>query len=173
MPTRRENATKARSMDIVPWYGTYPTPRQRMAKARGQLGMQSGMTIGRLAKVAGMNVETIRYYQRRGLIAEPKKPLGGHRRYSPEVVRQLAFIRRAQQLGFSLEEVKTLLSHANGEGAARTRDLAERKLAVLTARAAELDKMKRQLGKLIEASRRAREGSDPIVDALFAEDDPG
>ena len=133
--------------------------------------MQSGMTIGRLAKVAGMNVETIRYYQRRGLIAEPKKPLGGHRRYPQEVVRQLAFIRRAQQLGFSLEEVKGLLAHADGRGVARTREMAERKLEVLKARASELDKMVASLATLVEASRRARPGRDPIVDALFAEDE--
>ena len=116
--------------------------------------MQSGMTIGRLAKAAGMNVETIRYYQRRGLLDEPRKPLGGHRRYPAQAVRQLAFIRRAQPLGFSREDVKGLLA-----------------LAVLESRAAELDKMKRALGRLVDASRRTRGGSDPLVAALFAEDD--
>ena len=133
--------------------------------------MQSGMTIGRLAKAAGMNVETIRYYQRRGLLDEPRKPLGGHRRYPPQAVRQLAFIRRAQQLGFSLEEVKGLLALADGKHVAETRAIAERKLAVLESRAAELDKMKRALARLVDASRRTRGGSDPLVAALFAEDD--
>lgn len=133
--------------------------------------MHSGMTIGRLAKAAGMNVETIRYYQRRGLIDEPRKPLGGHRRYPPQAVRQLAFIRRAQQLGFSLEEVKGLLALADGKHAAQTREIAERKLEVLDSRAAELDKMRRGLAQLVEASRRARGASDPLVAALFAEDD--
>src|SRR3954468_16785809 len=105
-------------MDIVPWYGIYPTSRVAEAAATGKGRMQSGMTIGRLAKAAGMNVETIRYYQRRGLLEEPKKPLGGHRRYPPQAVRQLAFIRRAQQLGFSLEEVKALLAFSDGHHAA-------------------------------------------------------
>ena len=54
--------------------------------------MQEGVTIGRLAKAAGVNVETIRYYQRRGLIAEPHKPMGGHRRYPSRVMEQIAFV---------------------------------------------------------------------------------
>jgi MerR family mercuric resistance operon transcriptional regulator len=133
--------------------------------------MQSGMTIGRLAKAAAMNVETIRYYQRRGLIEEPKKPMGGHRRYPPQAVRQLAFIRRAQQLGFSLEEVKSLLALADGGHATETRALAEKKLAVLTTRADELARMRRELSRLIEASRRARSGRDPFVEALMADEE--
>ena len=71
--------------------------------------MSETMTIGRLAKAAGVNVETIRYYQRRGLLLEPRKPPGGHRRYSSTVLRQVAFIRSAQQLGFTLEEIGKLL----------------------------------------------------------------
>src|SRR5256885_351248 len=129
------------------------------------------MTIGRLAKAAGINVETIRYYQRRGLIDEPRKPLGGHRRYPADVVRKLAFIRRAQQLGFSLEEVKALMQLAGGQHTRETRDIAEKKSAVLDPRGAQLNRMRRQLGKLIEASRKARSGHDPILEALFAEDE--
>jgi MerR family mercuric resistance operon transcriptional regulator len=130
------------------------------------------MTIGRLAQAAHINVETIRYYQRRGLIDEPRKPLGGHRRYPVEIVRTLAFIRRAQQLGFSLEEVKTLLALSRGRNARATRDLAEKKLELLEGRVEQLNTMRKQLGKLIEASRKARDGQDPIVEALFAEDAP-
>ena len=133
--------------------------------------LQSGMTIGRLAKVAGLNVETIRYYQRRGLIDEPRKPLGGHRRYPADVVRKLAFIRRAQQLGFSLEEVKQLLQLADGRHVRETRELAEKKHETLEARVAQLTKMRRQLARLIEASRKARDGKDPVIDALFSEDE--
>jgi MerR family mercuric resistance operon transcriptional regulator len=131
--------------------------------------MQSGFTIGRLAKAAGMNVETIRYYQRRGLLEEPRKPLGGQRRYPASALRQLAFIRRAQQLGFSLEEVKGLLALADGKRPAESRGIFEKKLAVLALRAAELEKMQKELARLIEASRRTRSGRDPIVDALYAE----
>jgi MerR family mercuric resistance operon transcriptional regulator len=128
------------------------------------------MTIGRLAKAAGLNVETIRYYQRRGLLDEPRKPLGGHRRYAPDAVRTLAFIRRAQQLGFSLEEVKTLLTLARGTNARATRELAEQKYDLLGTRVAQLNRMRKQLERLINASKRARDG-DPLIEALFAEDD--
>ena len=159
-------------LDIVPTYGLYPTARDERALAPGGNELQSGMTIGRLAKAAGINVETIRYYQRRGLIDEPRKPLGGHRRYPLDMVRQLAFIRRAQHLGFSLEEVKTLLQLASTRNARATRDLAERKFELLESRVSQLNKMRRQLGKLIEASRKARDGQDPIVEALFADDEP-
>lgn len=160
-------------MDIVPRYGLYATARDARFEPRRGDELLSGMTIGRLAKAAGINVETIRYYQRRGLIEEPRKPLGGHRRYPPDAVRRLAFIRRAQQLGFSLEEVKTLLRLAAGANSRETRDLAEKKLALLEARVGQLNVMKRQLARLIEASRKARSGQDPIVEALFSEDEPG
>jgi MerR family mercuric resistance operon transcriptional regulator len=134
--------------------------------------LQAGMTIGRLAKAAGLNVETIRYYQRRGLIDEPRKPFGGHRRYPADAVRRLAFIRHAQQLGFSLEEVKVLLKLADGHHARETRELAEKKRELLDARVEQLDRMRKELARLIAASRKARPGKDPLVEALFSEDDP-
>lgn len=64
--------------------------------------MATELTIGKLADAAGVNVETIRYYQRRGLLDEPAKPLGGHRRYPVDMVKRLRFIKRAQALGFTL-----------------------------------------------------------------------
>ena len=67
------------------------------------------LTIGRLAKVADVNIETIRHYQRKGLIVEPEKPLGGFRHYPDTSVDRIRFVKRAQQLGFSLEEIKQLL----------------------------------------------------------------
>jgi MerR family transcriptional regulator, mercuric resistance operon regulatory protein len=68
------------------------------------------MTIGQLAKAAGVNVETIRYYQRVELIAEPPKPETGYRRYSTGILEELLFIRRAKDLGFSLNDIKELLA---------------------------------------------------------------
>src|SRR5260221_11694645 len=82
--------------------------------AKERQGMQEGVTIGRLAKAAAVNVETIRYYQRRGLIAEPNKPIGGHPGYAPGGMEPIAFIPRAQQLGFSLAEVERLMELAHG-----------------------------------------------------------
>lgn len=72
------------------------------------------MTIGTLAKMAGMHVETIRYYQRRGLMAVPEKPYGGIRRYNENALARLHFIRSAQWLGFSLDETSELLKLEDG-----------------------------------------------------------
>ena len=77
------------------------------------------MTIGSLAKAAEINVETIRYYQRLGLMTEPKKPLGGIRRYDDVALARLRFIRRARWLGFSLEKIGELLKLEDGTHATR------------------------------------------------------
>jgi MerR family mercuric resistance operon transcriptional regulator len=128
--------------------------------------MQHGMTIGRLAKAAGVNVETIRYYQRRGLIGEPHKPPGGHRRYPMLVLEQIAFIRRAQQLGFSLAEVKSLLQFSDGKSLKETRAIAENKYANLDLHMAQLNKMRRRLKTLIDRSYKTKSGPCPIIAAL-------
>jgi MerR family mercuric resistance operon transcriptional regulator len=129
--------------------------------------MQEAMTIGRLAKAAGVNVETVRYYQRRGLLREPNKPPGGQRRYSPAVVQQIAFIRRAQQLGFSLEEVRGLMQLAGAAGCADARGIAEQKYESLGARIAQLNSMRRELRRLIAACRRkARGAACPFLEEL-------
>lgn len=135
--------------------------------------MQEGMTIGRLAKAVGEHVETIRYYQRRGLIEEPRKPSSGHRRYAGDTVNRIRFIRRAQQMGFSLEEVKSLLQLSDGKHAREVRQIAERKHELLEARIAQLTGMRKQLKDLIEESkRRGSRGLCPITAALNGED-PG
>src|SRR5438552_468575 len=135
----------------------------------GGLMHGGGMTIGRLANAAGVNVETIRYYQRRGLIDEPVKPPGGQRRYADAIVGRLGFIRRAQQLGFSLEEVKSLLVLAHGTRPADTRQIAERKYAELGRRTQQLNGMRRKLKQLIAKSLKAKPtGPCPIILALSA-----
>ena len=131
--------------------------------------MREGVTIGRLAKAAGVNVETIRYYQRRGLLAEPHKPPGGHRRYPGVVMEQIAFIRRAQQLGFSLAEVKSLMELSGGSNLKATRVIAEKKYANLDLHIAQLTKMRRRLKSLIDKSRKAVKGPCPIIEALSAD----
>ena len=129
--------------------------------------MQQGMTIGRLAKAAGVNVETIRYYQRRGLVSEPHKPQGGQRRYPPGAVERIAFIRRAQQLGFSLAEVKDLLQHTDGRNHRETRRIAERKHASLELHIAQLTRMRKSLKTLIQRSIKAGgKGFCPIIAEL-------
>ncbi|MBW6389824.1 Hg(II)-responsive transcriptional regulator [Billgrantia antri] len=86
------------------------------------------MTIGGLAKAASVHVETIRYYQRRGLLPEPKRPPGGIRRYGAADLARLAFVKNAQQLGFSLAEVSELLCLEDGMHCQEASALAETKL---------------------------------------------
>jgi MerR family transcriptional regulator, mercuric resistance operon regulatory protein len=132
--------------------------------------LPQGMTIGRLAKAAGVNVETVRYYQRRGLITEPGKPQGGQRRYPASALARIAFIRRAQQLGFSLAEVKELLQHSDGRNHHETRRIAERKQASLELHITQLTQMRRRLKALIQRSLKAEgKGLCPIISALAGE----
>ena len=109
----------------------------------------SDMTIGRVAKAAGVNVETIRFYEQQGLVNQPSKPMGSFRRYPPETVLRLGFIKRAQQLGFSLEEIRSLLALEEARSCRETHDLAVKKLHVVEMRLADLSRMRRTLKKLI------------------------
>ena len=92
-----------------------------MVRSQG-VQMTSELTIGRLADEAGVNVETIRYYQRRGLMAEPDKPASGHRRYGPAAIKRVRFIKRAQVLGFTLDEVASMLELDEACACAETRE---------------------------------------------------
>ncbi len=127
--------------------------------------MKPALTIGRLARAAGVNVETIRYYQRRGLIATPRKPPGGIRLYPPESQARLRFIRRAQELGFTLREIRELLALGGGH-CADTRQLAEAHLAKIEQRLRDLGKIRRTLGGLIRRCRTGREPTCPIIETL-------
>jgi MerR family transcriptional regulator, mercuric resistance operon regulatory protein len=131
--------------------------------------MNRVLTIGQLAQAAGVNVETIRYYQRRGLLIEPTKPLGGHRRYPPDAARRLRFIKRAQTLGFTLDEVAGLLALEETQSCRDTRRLAERKLAAIEERLADLARMRRLLkGLIAECESGKRPRSCPIIATLSA-----
>ncbi len=125
------------------------------------------MTIGRLAAAAGVNVETIRHYQRLGLITQPDKPCRGFRRYPPSDVERLKFIRRAQKLGFMLTEIKELLI-LGGQGQCQdVQRLASQKLEAIEQRLHDLERM-RQMLRVLLAQCRAGE-SDPrcaLVEAL-------
>jgi len=128
------------------------------------------LPIGALAQAAGVNVETIRYYQRRGLLAEPEKPVGGHRRYAAPAGKRVKFIKRAQELGFTLEEVKALLRLEDGQSCGETRALAEHKLAIIEERLADLNRMRRLLKNLIaECATGKRPRSCPIIATLSGE----
>ena len=111
--------------------------------------MSSTLTIGGVAGEAGINVETIRFYQRLGLLDEPAKPSGGVRRYGVEFVARLRFIKRAKQLGFSLAEVQRLLVLEDPQSCGKARSLAAEKLALVENRIADLERMRSVLTDLV------------------------
>ena len=129
--------------------------------------MRKAMTIGQLAKAAGVGVETIRYYQRRGLLATPSRPSGGQRHYAETMLRDLAFIRRAQQLGFSLEQVKELMAIADGSHCSEGLAFARSKLDELQVRVTELNRMRRQLRIILkQCEANSRRAPCPLIRAL-------
>lgn len=108
------------------------------------------LTIGKLGQLACINKETVRYYQRIGLIIEPQKPISGYRIYPEETVARLAFIKRAKLLGFSLDEIKQLLQLDSGE-CEQTRQLAEQKQKIIQAKITDLQNLANTLNNHIKA----------------------
>jgi MerR family mercuric resistance operon transcriptional regulator len=125
------------------------------------------LTIGRLARAAGVNIETIRYYQRIGLIDEPVKPIQGYRHYPATTIERIRFIKRAQDLGFNLSEIADLLSLKHRE-CEEARMIAENKHADITRRIRDLTAMQGELAKLIDACRENINGQDrcAIIETL-------
>jgi DNA-binding transcriptional MerR regulator len=112
----------------------------------------TGLRTGEVAERAGVNVQTLRYYERRGLIAEPTRSVGGHRAYPPETVTLLGVIKAAQRLGFTLDEVAELL--ATGRRRHAGPDLQQRaraKIAEMDRRIADLTAIRDRLGQLVAA----------------------
>lgn len=116
----------------------------------------SAFTIGGLAEAAGINLETIRYYQRRGLMPEPARPQGGIRRYGQPDLARVRFIKSAQRLGFSLEEVVELLKLEDGSHCGQARVQGERKLADVRARLEDLQRIEQALSELVQRCHSAR-----------------
>lgn len=107
-------------------------------------------TIGRLAETAGVNVETVRYYQRRGLVTTPLRTNGGIRHYTEDDAERLRFIKRAQSTGFTLAEIEALLTLRASQSCADTRALATRKLAMVEERLRDLRRIRLELKQWIE-----------------------
>ena len=127
------------------------------------------LTIGRVARRAGVGVETVRFYERQGLLNEPSRQQSGYREYDEDVVAQLRFIRRAKQLGFTLKEIKELLSLRRDPEtpAADLKDRAEAKLADITGKLRALQNMKEALLTLTCAcSGRGTVADCPLLHAL-------
>jgi MerR family mercuric resistance operon transcriptional regulator len=129
-------------------------------------------TIGGLAKAAAVGVETVRYYQRRGLLAEPARPPGEVRRYGEHDVKRLKFIRAAQAAGFTLNEIKELLDLDASDDRARARELARARVAAIDARMSELREARDALDALATACANKRGGACPILTAFDPEPSP-
>ena len=132
------------------------------------------LTIGAFAEAAGVHVETIRFYQRKGLLAEPDKPHGSIRRYGALDVSRMRFVKSAQRLGFSLDEIAELLRLEDGTHCEEASVLAERKLKDVHEKQADLARMEAALSVLVGACH-AKQGniSCPLIASLQAEGEPG
>jgi MerR family copper efflux transcriptional regulator len=131
------------------------------------------LSIGAVARQAGVAIDTIRYYEREGLLPEPARRASGYRAYDQDAIRRLRFIRRAKDLGFTLEEIRELLalSADRHRGVKGVKQRAQQRLATIDARIAELQRVRDGLGQLIEAcpGHGAPERC-PILQALAAEE---
>ena len=126
------------------------------------------MWIGETAKEAGVNAQTLRYYERRGLIPRPARRGSGYREYSAEAVRMVRFIKRAQELGFSLEEIAELvrLRGIKRTERQRVRSIAQRKIADIDRRMARLQSMRDALDHLVGACEKGGRAECQIIEAL-------
>ena len=138
--------------------------RSQGAKSLAGVELAAGgsLTIGELAAAGGVGVETIRFYQRKGLLQTPARE-GGIRRYGREDVRRLRFIRQAQAAGFTLEEIRELLDLDAGEDRSRARELAKTRVEALDARIADLQRTRDALRRLASACAEGSAGPCPIL----------
>ena len=120
------------------------------------------MTIGQLAAGGNVGVETIRFYQRKGLLETPTRE-SGIRRYGSDDLRQLRFIKQAQAAGFTLEEIRELLELDSGQDRSRARALARSRIEALDAKIAELGRAREALQRLATECAQGREGPCPIL----------
>lgn len=131
---------------------------------------QDSMSIGALAKAAGVGVETIRFYQQRRLLRQPARPYGGIRRYDESDLARLRFIRSAQRMGFSLDEIGSLLALEDGAQCREAAELANVHLAEVRARLADLARIEAALMQLTVACQRRRgRVTCPLIATLHGE----
>jgi MerR family transcriptional regulator, mercuric resistance operon regulatory protein len=135
-----------------------------------QASAAKGMRISELANAAGVHIETVRYYQGIGLLSRTPRQHGRIRRYDADDLKRVRFIKRAQALGFSLEEIALLLGLSNGEHCAETQALAEKKLAMVEGKISDLAAIRKALkGLITECSKGSRRSGCPIIGALAAD----
>jgi MerR family transcriptional regulator, mercuric resistance operon regulatory protein len=129
--------------------------------------MQSNeLTIAGVARGAGVGVETVRFYERRGLIAQPEKLNGAYRRYGSDHVRRIRFIKRSQELGFTLEEIESLLKLEDGTDRRSIQKIATARLEQVRERIADLRRIERTLKHLLDDCRNGAGHRCPIISAI-------
>ncbi|HQT45219.1 MAG TPA: MerR family DNA-binding protein [Candidatus Micrarchaeota archaeon] len=132
---------------------------------------EKGITVGQLARAAAVNVETVRYYQRIGLLPMPRRDYGSIRRYLADDLKRIRFIKRAQNLGFSLDEVAVLLGLSDGRHCKETKALAQKRLTVVEEKIADLEAIQKALKGLVAKCARGSRGCGcPVIDALIEEE---
>jgi len=135
----------------------------------------AALPIGELSRRTGLNIETIRYYERIKMLPAPPRTASGRRVYGPAETRSLAFIRRSRELGFTLEEIRALLALSADDGkntCAEVRHLAASHLADIRAKIADLRAMARVLSDAVRRCDAGELPGCPLIDALFAESPP-
>ena len=132
---------------------------------------EASHTIGEVAEAAEVGVETVRYYERRGLVAQPQRAGGAYRRYGRVHVERIRFIKRAQDLGFTLEEIRSLLKLEDGTDRRSIRRIASARLEETRHRIADLQRIERTLAHLLhECESHGKAPRCPIISAIA---DPG
>jgi len=124
------------------------------------------MKIGKMASLTDVSIETVRYYQRTGLMRTPARPIGGIRRYNNDDLSRLRFIRRAKELGFSLKDIHALLQ-LDEESCDDVRELAEHKLADVRKRISDLESVAKSLSAMIRQCESSNQPTCPIIDSLM------
>ncbi|MCC4300090.1 MerR family transcriptional regulator [Aurantimonas coralicida] len=131
--------------------------------------MSEGLSIGELSARSGCKAETIRYYEKAALVPTPARTKGGQRRYAARVVDRLVFIRRARELGFSVEAIRNLLSLADNPQVAQgeRKAIASEQLVAIDRRLGHLQRLKVELTRVREACRRGRVPDSGVIDTLW------
>jgi len=130
----------------------------------------AGLTIGALSRRTGCNIETIRFYEKRGLVPVPPRTEGGHRVYGGEHLRRLGFIRRSRELGFALDEIRALLRLVDGHHTcAEVQAVVLEHLASVRQKITDLQRLERTLSEVADRCTGDAVPECPIVEALFAD----
>ena len=146
--------------------------KRRVIAGPSPLEAPTALTIGRLARAAGVGVETVRYYQSRGLLRVPAAN-GGFRVYPATVIDRIAFIKRAQALGFSLDEVRTLLDLEDGRNRRAIQSVTQARLGQIEDKLADLNRMRGALSELLHRCRQAGPmQACPIIATLVGANSP-